>query len=118
MSNRVFISHSATGETETERLRDELSAALRKEFDVRLDKDNLEPGEMWRSKINSWLGGCHAAVVLLTRNALASAFVAYEVSVLTYRRDVIVIPVFLDDVDDAAVRASRLSPTVIQERQS
>lgn len=118
MSNRVFISHSATGEPETERLRDELSAALREEFDVRLDRDNLEPGEMWRSKINSWLGGCHAAVVLLTRKALASAFVAYEVSVLTYRRDVIVIPVFLDDVDDAAVRASRLSPTVIQERQS
>jgi hypothetical protein len=40
------------------------------------------------------------------------------VSVLLYRRDVIVVPVFLDDVDDAAVRASRLSPTVIQERQA
>jgi hypothetical protein len=115
---RVFISHSTTRDPETAKLREELSALLHGEFDVRVDKEDLEPGEMWRSRINSWLGGCHAAVALLSPTALKSSYVAYELSVLTFRKDVLVIPVFLSGVGDAEVRQSPLAPTVIQERQA
>lgn len=117
MGNRVFISHSATGEPETELLRDELAAALRTEFDVRVDRDDLEPGDMWRSKINWWLGGCHAAVVLLTPKALDSAYVFYELSVLASRADVWLFPVLLGGVDDKTLKDKKqLEPTLVRER--
>ena len=113
---RVFISHSGTGDPETLALISDLSAALREDgFSVRVDKEHLKLGESWRSTINTWLGGCHAAVVLLTSKALESAYVTYEVSVLTFRPDALVIPVFLNGVGDAEVRAKGLSATNIQE---
>lgn len=119
MANRVFISHSATGEPETGRLRDELAAELRTEFEVRVDRDDLEPGDMWRSKINSWLGGCHAAVALLTPKALDSAYVFYELSVLASRPDVFLFPVLLDGATDKTLKEKKqLEPTLVRERNA
>jgi hypothetical protein len=112
---RVFISHSATGDEETLALIRDLSEVLKDDFAVRVDKEHLKLGESWRSTINTWLGGCHVAVVLLTPKALESKYVAYEVSVLTFRPDALVIPIFLYGVNDAALREKGLSATNIQE---
>ena len=96
---RVFISHSAREDAEALELLDALSAALEEEFAVRVDKDHLKLGDNWRNTLNTWIGGCDAAIVLLSSKALKSAFVAYEASILTFRPNLTVIPVFLSGVE-------------------
>ena len=82
---KVFISHSAKEEA-TKRLLDRLYAKLEQDGQaVRLDREDLVLGDNWRSVLNFWIGGCNAAVVLLSPAALESSFVNYEVSILTYR---------------------------------
>ena len=122
MSQRkVFLSHSAkepAADALLQRLYAELSAAG---FAVLLDKEELRLGNNWRSVLNFWIGGCNAAVVLLSQAALESDFVNYEASVLKYRHDLdpafLLIPVMLDPVNHQAVRNSRLEPTQIHEVQ-
>jgi hypothetical protein len=118
---RVFISHSTTKDPEAAAVRDALSAALREKFAVRVDKEHLKLGEGWRHTLNTWIGGCDAAVVLLSKDALESQFVAYEASILTFRHNMHglpVVPVYFG-VGDAEVRASqKLKPTNIAEIQS
>src|SRR3954453_20164733 len=83
---RVFISHSA-GIGGSGDFLEALSGALRKKrCPVVVDRDDLDLGTTWRSTINTWIGGCDVAIVLLSPAALESAFVAYEASILTYRR--------------------------------
>jgi hypothetical protein len=114
---RIFISHSARGDAETMKLLDALSDALADTFAVRVDKEHIKLGEDWRHTLNTWIGGCDAAVVLLSPKALKSAFVAYEASILTFRPNVTVIPVFLAGVDENAIAGSDLAPSNIQARQ-
>ncbi len=119
---KVFISHSAK-EPGTRDLVERLYQALNNAgHAVRLDQEDLLLGDNWRSVLNFWIGGCHAAVLLLSPAALESDFVNYEASVLTYRDNVdddfLLIPVLVDPVDDGTLRASRLEPTRIQEVQS
>lgn len=122
---RIFISHSAK-EPEARALQDALVAALRaperaERFGVLLDKVTLEPGDMWRSRINLWVGGCDAAVILLSRAALESAYVAYEASILSYRcamkDSLFLLPVLLEDVAPADLAKGRLSPAQLAEIQ-
>jgi hypothetical protein len=118
---RVFISHSARNDTEALELITPLTAALRDEFAVRVDLEDLQLGVNWRSSINDWINRCDAAVVLLSEKALKSPYVAHEVTLLTARaarKDVTVIPVFLSRVDYKAVQDSALSPSLIQDIQS
>lgn len=121
---RLFISHSARGEPETMGLLDDLRKALENSFAVLIDKDDIEVGDSWRQTLNTWIGGCDAAIVLLTEKALQSEYVAYEVTVLTYREKNLpahkctVIPVFVDPVNDEAVRKTRgFRPSLIAEYQ-
>ena len=110
---RLFISHSARGEPETMGLLDDLRKALDNDFAILIDKDDIKVGDPWRQTLNTWIGGCDAAIVLLTEKALQSEYVAYEVTVLTYREKNLpaykctVIPVFIDPVNDEAVRKAR-----------
>jgi hypothetical protein len=112
---RIFISHSAK-EPEAEAVQSALVKALAESgtWVPLLDKTTLEPGDMWRSRINLWVGGCDAAVILLSGKALVSDWVFYEASLLTYRRErspgFLVVPVYVN-VDAEAVKASRLHPT-------
>lgn len=121
---RVFISHSARGDENALAVLEELKAALADDFAVRVDMDHLELGDDWRNSINVWLGRCDAAIILLSNKALQRHYVAYEASVLTFRRNMAgpenftVIPVFLDDVDYPKLQASELfAPTNIHEIQ-
>lgn len=114
---RVFISHSAK-EEQAQAVQGALVAALKapgrlKKLNVLplLDKEKLRPGDMWRTQINLWVGGCDAAVVLLSEAALQSDWVFYEASLLSDRAQrnasFLVIPVCLGTVDQAKFEASR-----------
>ena len=116
----VFISHSERGDPDAislvDRLRDELP---KHSFYPVVDRDELEHGKPWRNRINTWTEWCHGSVVLLSTKALASTFVAYEVTLLSGRyrrnRDFLVQPVFLPGVHFDAVQKSALEPTQITE---
>jgi hypothetical protein len=91
----------------------DLRNALEDEFAVLIDKDDIKPGDPWRQTLNAWIGGCHAAVFLLTEKALQSEYVAYEVTVLTYRERNLpahkctLVPIFIHPVTDDAVKQAR-----------
>jgi hypothetical protein len=119
---RVFLSHS-TKDDPPRQVRDRLAEALRDaEFRVLLDKDGLKTGEGWHNTLELWLGTCDAAVVLLSEAALASNFVAHEVSVLTYRKrhdpKFVLLPVFIRPVDYVAVAKSLLTPSRITDLET
>lgn len=124
---RVFISHSAK-EQQAQDVQDALVAALQVperagRFGLLLDKVTLEPGDMWRSRINLWVGLCHAAVILLSKAALESSnYVPYEVSILSYRAamkdSLLLIPVLLEDVSEEDLKKGRLSPAQLAEFQA
>ncbi len=77
---------------------------------------------MWRSRINLWVGGCDAALILLSKAALESAYVAYEVSILSYRAamkdSLLLIPVLLEEVSEEDLKRGRLSPVQLAELQA
>ncbi|HYH87182.1 MAG TPA: toll/interleukin-1 receptor domain-containing protein [Pyrinomonadaceae bacterium] len=119
---RVFISHSTGKDPDARKVLDALSEGLEGEFAVRVDKDHLKLGVYWRNTLNTWIGGCDAAVLLLSTDALASQFVAYEASILTFRHhahNFTLVPVYMSGIHYADVKGSRtLSPTNIQEVQA
>lgn len=77
----------------------------------RLDRLDIAPGERFRRTLAWWLSACHAAVVLLSRDALESPWVRYELSVLVTRQlvndDVRLMLLYLDGLTPADV-AQRL----------
>ncbi|QSQ24125.1 toll/interleukin-1 receptor domain-containing protein [Pyxidicoccus parkwayensis] len=122
-SPRIFISYSAK-EPAGEQLRDELARRLREAgYLVLLDKDELRLSQDWRSTLNAWIGGCDAAVLLLSEAALKSSYVAYEVSLLSYRHAseqgrFKLIPVYLPPVTMEQVDGSPLAPARVADVQS
>ena len=118
---RIFISHSAK-ETRAQEIQAALYDALKTSASLvpLMDKRDLEPGDMWRARINLWVGGCDAAVILLSQKALQSDWVFYEAVLLTYRHEsdsgFLVLPVYVD-VTPEEVAASRLHPTAITSIQ-
>lgn len=117
----VFISHSAKDAFASEVL-DALVRELEADFEVLLDRERLQPGDQWREEINTWIGLCHAAVVLFSRDALSSFWVLKEATNLTWRRELnrgfLVVPVRLSDVDAAELDAPRFSPLALNEIQA
>ncbi|HST63138.1 MAG TPA: toll/interleukin-1 receptor domain-containing protein [Longimicrobium sp.] len=126
---RIFISHSTKdattpAEQAAREVQEALVKALEKtgDFGILIDRLTLQPGDAWRARINLWVGGCDAAVVLLSQAALDSPYVAYESSILSYRDtfepDFVLVPVFVPPVDLRAVSASALgSVQQVDERQ-
>lgn len=108
---KVFISHR-NGEPEVmaliQRLTDEMRAAG---LEVLVDFERLKPGAVLRQDIYTWLGVCHAAIVVLSPDALSenSVWVPTESSILAWRRTLdpsfVLIPVLLPGVgiDDLRV---------------
>ncbi|HVR40852.1 MAG TPA: toll/interleukin-1 receptor domain-containing protein [Thermoanaerobaculia bacterium] len=119
MATRVFISHSAR-DGRAAAVREAIRAELGKDeqYEILMDDVSLDPGDAWRARINLWLGSCDVAIVIVSPGALTSSYVAYELSILGYRRlrnpEFRVIPVFVD-VTMQQVEASMLKPTVANE---
>lgn len=87
MGPRIFISYSTATESEKafrEALKTALEAAPQK-YAVWVDSALTHGADEWRQVINTWLGHCDAAVLLLSKSALQSDYVAYELDILTYR---------------------------------
>ncbi|MGW1954325.1 toll/interleukin-1 receptor domain-containing protein [Streptomyces sp. NPDC001920] len=109
----VFISHSARGDAFATavlaRIQDRLTT---KNFQPRVDQDDIPPGDEWRPHIVEWLARCDAAVVLLNDKALGSHWVRREVNILMWRRaldaSVFVVPVLLGDLTTGAVKMAGL----------
>jgi hypothetical protein len=70
--------------------------------EILVDVDELSPGDEWRAILYHWLAECHAAIVLLNREALASPWVKREVNILLWRRalhsPVKVVPAIIGDL--------------------
>jgi len=85
---RIFISHRNGEESVIALIKaiDERLAAAG--FDVLVDFDRLRPGASWRDEIYTWLGVCHAGVILLSPDALSegSVWVPRESSILAWRK--------------------------------
>lgn len=117
---RIFISHSSKEPT-AEQFRDKLAERLReKKYRVLLDKDDIALSRDWRSTINTWIGGCDAAVLLLSQAALKSRYVAYEASLLSYRHTqeqgrFKLIPVYLAPVTEKEIADSPLGTTGVAD---
>ena len=94
---RVFISHK-NGDQNADLFLDQLVEQLDLgQFDALVDFKQLEAGQEWRDEIYSWVGLCHATVILLSPAALESVWVSREASLLLWRRTLepgfLVIPV-------------------------
>lgn len=120
---RIFISHSSK-ELAGEQFRDELAKRLRAAgYRVLLDKDELELSQDWRPTLNAWIGGCDAAVLLVSEAALKSSYVAYEASLLAYRHEqeqgrFKLIPVYLPPVTEKQLEESPLEPARVADVQA
>jgi TIR domain-containing protein len=118
----IFISHSSHTATERAFL-ESLKSALEDDspFRVLVDLD-LYAGGDWNRELNEWMAECRAAVVLLTPGALPRPWVLKEVTTLVWRASLDdafpVLPVWLDGVDEASVKASPLGPVFLERIQS
>lgn len=117
----VFISHSAKDDF-ARRVLNALDAELAQRFEVLLDRKRLQPGYAWRSVINTWIGLCHAAVIVFSRDALTSDWVLKEATNLTWRRALdpyfVFIPLLLPGVDRQALDSGPFSPLALNEIQA
>jgi hypothetical protein len=52
---------------------------------VLVDVDELQAGKPWPKQLHEWMARCHAAVLLLTANAVKSPWVLKEATILSWR---------------------------------
>lgn len=105
-------------------LEDLRKGLVAEEYRVLIDKYDLTEGDPWRQTLNTWIGGCDVAVLVLTEKALESKYVQYEANILKFRETSVpehkcmVIPIFVDPVDAARVSATpAFEPSKITETQ-
>src|ERR1700722_18278666 len=110
-AHKVFISHSSKDPFSIA-VRDAVVKQLRaKNYQVVIDKDTIKPGDAWREVIYQEIVSCHTAVLLLSREALASQWVKTEIHILQALRSVMqirLIPVLIDHVESDDVKAAGL----------
>jgi hypothetical protein len=85
MKPKIFISHSAH-EAIDKRFMKRLLESLEKDFILFTDQENLKIGDNWRNEICSAICCSHAAIVLMTKEALNEnehSWVLIECSMLT-----------------------------------
>ncbi len=84
MSNSIFISHSS--HEDDLRFALELEMALEGAgFTVLLDKTAIQSSADWNQEIYEWMAGCHAAVLLLSKNSVQRPWVLKEAAILKWR---------------------------------
>ncbi len=120
MPLRVFVSHSSQDDQAVlTAIADAIKA--RSNLSLLMDTELLDAGDPWRARINLWLGGCDAAVLVLSEKALESPWVVYEASVLSYRNrggNFLIIPVLLRDPQGKLLSDFRLDAQHVKETQA
>src|SRR5262245_55797144 len=87
----VFVSHSSQDEGLTDALCERLqfaAPACEPVCRTLVDNTALVPGKEWPKQIHEFMAKCHAAVVLLTEQAVASPWVLKEATILAWRASV------------------------------
>jgi TIR domain len=112
---RLFVSHSSLDTDLTRQVCDRLAPAPGKPgYDILVDYVELKPGVDWPRHLHEYMAHCHAAVLLLSRNAAASPWVLKEATILAWRRSLDpsfqLFPVCLTDVDDALFEKQKFGP--------
>lgn len=120
--SKVFISHR-NSDTISDIFLSSLLTALQEDgHDTLVDCQLLQSGQNWRDEIYSWVGLCHAAIILLSHDAKDSIWVARETSILLWRRTLdpnfIVIPVYLDDLSPDEFTLGHFKDLQLREVQS
>lgn len=115
----LFISHSTLDKA----LALEVKQAFDQDFDTFLDSEAIEAGDNWRRAIESALLDCHAAVVLLSENAIASEWVQFETGVLALLANHmpanrVFIPLRVDGIDPKRLTDPRLAPAGLDPSQA
>jgi len=85
---RIFISYSGKDSSSVD-LCNHLYHSFRQEgFDVFVDRKRIDAGSKWRDEIYSWLGLCHAGIIILSQKALEKdcVWVPREAAILTWRQ--------------------------------
>lgn len=119
---KVFVSHSSRADPFAVEVREAVRDGLQG-HQVFVDMDVLRLGDEWRAVLYQWLAECHAAVVLVNREALSSAWVKREVSILLWRRalgvPLTIVPVIIGDLRTQDLRDAGLGdlPGLLQAAQ-
>jgi hypothetical protein len=85
---RIFVSHSSLDNDFTKELCTKLQSTSHQtiiDFDVLVDYQKLVSGKPWPTQLNHWMAKCHAGILLLTKNAVRSAWVLKEATILSWR---------------------------------
>jgi hypothetical protein len=120
----VFISHSANGDKLASADLKAIQTHLKQQgFDVLLDRDRLKGGDQWRDCLHVWMAHCDAAILLLTKKALASVWVHKEATILAWRRSLdptfVLLPVLAGDVNIGDVDSvGALRPSALPDTQA
>jgi hypothetical protein len=115
---RLFVSHSSLDTDLTRQVCDRLAPAPGKPgYDILVDYIELKPGVDWPRHLHEYMAHCHAAVLLLSRNAAASPWVLKEATILAWRRSLDpsfqLFPVCLSDVDGALLERHKFGPLML-----
>jgi hypothetical protein len=114
-----MISHSSVQQTLAGRLHKALAGYG---SHPKLDNLDIASGERWRQTLAWWLSACQTAVVLLSRDAIASPWVRYELSVLSHREltqsNMQLVLVFLGISRDKVVALEEFEPFQLGDIQS
>jgi len=91
------------------------------DYDVLVDINELQAGRPWPKQLHEWMARCHAAVLLLTPNAVKSPWVLKEATILAWRlsldKNFRFFIVRSDDVTDLDLTASGFDPLMLGEVQ-
>jgi len=84
---RIFVSHSSKDNAFTKQVCDSLAGnPAAPDFELLVDLVTLEAGQAWPIQLHEMMADCHAAVILLTPQAVASEWVLKEATILTWRQ--------------------------------
>jgi hypothetical protein len=91
-------------------------------MEVLVDFTTLQPGVDWPPQLHEMMACCHAAVLLLTRNALNSAWVLKEATILAWRAALDkqrfkLFVVQMQDVAENDLSAAKFDPLMLKTMQ-
>jgi hypothetical protein len=134
-SSLIFVSHSSKDNELTRRFCQALRAEgvgasacdpvvdfeKLQDYDVLVDFDELQAGRPWPKQLHEWMARCHAAVLLLTPNAVKSPWVLKEATILAWRlsldKNFRFFIVRFDGVSDSDLTAGGFDPLMLSEVQ-
>jgi len=116
MKTLIFVSHSSHDNVLTGEVCTQLKALLGRDAhcEILVDTEKLEDTDPWPVQLHEMMADCHAAVILLSENALKSKWVLKELTILAWRKSLE--PAFklfiaqFPDITDEKINAAGFAP--------